>query len=128
MKSFMNAMFVMLVLAAIAVAGSYTVTLSTYPVKGSVGDFALGTYPNIDNGAKIDKIVIANAGATAQDFEIYTTATSTSAAVLIGTISMPAAIGTYVYDLPGYNPLSLRNVAIRKSATGSVVKATIIYR
>jgi hypothetical protein len=121
-------LIVMLGMAAIVSADSYTVTIPSHTVTGTVGDFTLGAFPQITGGAYVQEIIIANAGATAQDVEIYTTATSTTTATLVTTISLPAAIGTYSYSMPTGTPLKLRNVAIRKSSASSVVKGTLIYR
>ena len=128
MKKFLKAMAVMIVLCAFAgfiQAGDYTVSLSTYSATGG-SDFALAGYPNIAGGMRIDKIIISNSGATVQTIDWYDSATSTSTAVLAGT-AVIASTGTLIIDFPSSNPPQYRNLAIKKSATGSTATATILY-
>jgi len=126
MKRLLQGLFVLAVMAGVAKAADYTVTLTTYVPTGSAAEFSAGSYPNISGGASLRLIVLANAGATAQDVSIYDTCTSSTAATLAGTISLPGAIGTTVIEVP-WRTYKLTSPCFNKSATGSVVKATLLY-
>jgi hypothetical protein len=132
MKKLITACFAMILLAGPIAADSYTVTLSSYPVKGSAVSFANGAYTNIRGGCYIQQILLAYSAPlianTAKDVEVYTTATTPAAAALVLTYSLTTSTGTTVISFDETNPLELRNVAIRKSAVGSIIKATIIYK
>jgi len=126
---FLVASLLMVVFAIPALADDYTVVLTTYVPTASAGDFVLGAYPNIDNGAKIDMIVISNLGATAQTITFWDTCTSSTTASTCATFSIVATAGEEIkIDYPYYNPLEVTNLGISKSATGSVVHANIQYR
>lgn len=133
-KRFILSLFVvlsllMVVFALPVLADDYTVALTTFVPTASAGDFVLGAYPNIDNGVRVDKIVISNLGATAQTITLWDTCTSSTTASTCATFSVVATAGEeIVIDYPYYNPLSVRNLGISKSATGSVVHANIQYR
>lgn len=117
----------LLLLVGLAHADDYTVALSSYAVKGSTTAFTAGAYPLIAEGLKIDKISLANSGATVQTINFYDTATSTTAASVALTIVL-SSTGTVQIDYPYHNPLILRNMAANKSAAGSTVNLNVQYR
>ena len=138
MKKFISKIWmfvlVLFVLALIAVpkvcADDFTINLTTFNVA-SGGDFALGAYPNISGGAKIQRISLSNDGDVQQLVQMYTTATSTSAASLLwqvvlasGSVSVPAREFTF----PWTNSLIGTNIAVKKSQTGSNVYMNINYK
>jgi hypothetical protein len=130
MKSFVKSVALgalLLVLGGVARAGSnYDVALTTYVPTASATDFGLGSYPNITGGAYPMKLIIANAGATAQDVSVYDTCTSSTAATLAGVVSLSAAIQTVQVDIPR-RTMKLTSPCFIKSATGSTVHLTILY-
>ena len=136
LKSLFVALFI---IAAFAVFGSkdasaatspYVVTVSTFIPTGSAGEFTSGGYPNIAGGAKIRHFSLTNESATAQTVTIYKNCTSYTAASEIGSFTMPATIGTYQVfpDIITLDIYQVNNFCLRKSATGSVVRANILYQ
>ncbi len=129
MKSIFKSLALAAVLAGVAglaKAADYTVALTTYVPTASATDFGLGAYPNISGTAHPAKLLIANAGATAQDVSIYDTCTSSTAATLAGMVSLSAAIQTAEIELPR-RLMKLSSPCFIKSATGSAVRLTVIY-
>jgi len=118
----------LLIVVGIAYADDYTVAVTSHNPVGSEHAFTKGGFPNITAGAKIDKIILSNGGATAQIITFYDTCTSSMTATVSMTIDLPAAIGITTIDLPAHNPLVQTNLGIKKSAAGSAVNANIIYR
>jgi len=118
----------LLIMLGIARAEDYTVAVTSHNPVGSLGGFTKGGFPNIVAGAKIDKIVLSNGGATAQVIILFDTCTSSMTATTAMTIDLPAAIGITTIDLPKHNPLILTNLGIKKSSAASAVNANIIYR
>jgi len=114
--------------AGVVFADDYTVAITSHNPVGSAHEFTKGGFPNIVAGAKIDKIILSNGGATAQIITFYDTCTSSMTATVSMTIDLPAAIGITTIDLPAHNPLVQTNLGIKKSAAGSAVNANIIYR
>ena len=119
------AIFVLCAFVAQAKALDYTVTLSTYVIE--TYDPA-ATLPTLAGGARIDQIAFANSAAQSQTISLYDTADSTTTESLAATYILEASSKTSVFDYPYHNPIILRNLAIRKSSTGSDVYMTLIYR
>ena len=129
MLSFLIASLLMVGFVLPVVADDFTVALSTYDVTGSTTDFAAGSYPQVANGLVIDKIEFTNLGATQQTITMYDDATSTSTASACGTYGIVATAGEMItVDWPYYNPLKVRNLAVKKSSASSVVHMNIQYR
>lgn len=117
---------------SVVYAKSKTLTVTAYDVKGSVPDFVSGGYPNITGGCIVDKIILAYSAPavanTTKTIEIYTTATSTTAATLKWSYSLSTTTGTRTIDFYPLRELKLTNPAIKKTVNDGVLKATIIYR
>jgi len=125
---FLVSVMCLLSLVGIMRAEDYTVAVTSHNPVGSLAGFTKGGFPNITAGAKIDKIILSNGGATAQVVILFDTCTSSMVATAAMTVDMPAAIGTLTIDLPFHNPLILTNLGIKKSSAASAVNANIIYR
>ena len=130
MKRLFSVFVLLIELAVISFAADYTCTLSTYNVKGTTSEFALGAYPQIADGVIVDKLVFSNSGTTLQTISIYDTATSTSAASLSQIFILPssATATITIIDYPGHNPLKLRNMSVNKSSTATDVYMNVQYR
>jgi len=85
---------------------------------------------DITGNIKIDEITLSNAGTTVQVVTIYELATSSTTASSRLVIDVPsnAVDGPIIIPWPFHNPMVIHDLAIRKSATGSVVNAYILYR
>jgi hypothetical protein len=131
MKKIMVSMFAVLAVCAVcagvcvmpAAAGDYTVSASTFPITEE-GTMAA----QVSGRIRIDQITIANDTAAAQQVTIYEESASTTTVTAVKVFNLPAAIGTYVYDFPGYNPLIVEDFCVRKSTTDSTVNVGISYR
>ena len=130
MKRLFSVFVLLIELAVISFAADYTCTLSTYNVKGTTSEFALGAYPQIVDGVIVDKLVFSNSGTTLQTISIYDTATSISAASLSAKFILPssATATITIIDYPRHNPLKLRNMAVNKSSTATDVYMNVQYR
>jgi len=126
--SFLVMALCLLFAVGVVFADDYTVAVCSFTPTASAHEFTKGAFPNIVAGAKIDKIILSNGGATAQVITFYDTCTSSMTATVSMTIDLPAAIGITTIDLPAHNPLVQTNLGIKKSAAGSAVNANIIYR
>jgi ABC-type glycerol-3-phosphate transport system substrate-binding protein len=131
MKKILFSMFAVLAVCVLcagvsvvpAEAGDYTVSVSTFPID-EAGTMAA----QVSGRIKIDQITIANDTAVAQQVTVYEEAGSTETVTAVKVFDIPAAIGTYVYDFPGYNPLIVEDFCVRKSSTGSSVNVGLSYR
>lgn len=116
------------VLAGIVGATDYCVQVETYPIAAqSTTTIAAVGYPHISGGAKIESLVFANAGDTVQTVDLYELSSSSLTASVICTVVL-ASTGTVQVDFPYDTPLTHNDVAAIKSATGSVVDLTYVYR
>lgn len=118
----------LLLFSAITMADNYCVQVETYPIAGqSAATIAACGYPHIDEGAKIESLIFANSGATIQTIDVYELSESSLTANIITTLVLPTT-GTTQINFPYDTPLTARDVTAIKSATGSTVDATYIYR
>jgi hypothetical protein len=111
-----------------ASADNYVVALTSYTVDAPTTTFA-ATYPTIEGGVLIDKLVISTTDTITAPLliGIYDTATSTALAtvdayyVLIGTTTTSDIGQTLQVDYPYYNALKLSNPGFFK-ADGDATK------
>jgi hypothetical protein len=129
MKKILVSLFAVVAIAAVAcgsafAAGdSYTVSAGTYAVTDAA---YIGA--QISGAAKIDKLIISVDTAAAETVTVYELGASTTTVTAVAVFALPAAIGTYVFDFPGFNPLKITDFCVRKSSTGATVNVTAVYR
>lgn len=108
-------------------AADVTVTLSTHVPTASATAFTESAFPNISDGAYIRSITLANyEGASVQRVDLYRSATASHTATIEMTYVVPAST-TVSIPIPSTRGWVLRDVGVKKSETGSTVKAHIVY-
>lgn len=111
-------------------ATSYTVALTTYVPTASVGDYALGAYPNVTGTIYARQVIVTNNNATAQRITAYTNCTSSTSADTVAFImDIPATIGTYSLTPNWILPqaLPLVNPCFNRSSTTGVTNLDLLY-
>lgn len=112
----------------------YTVELATYAVAGvSTTTWANNsglTWPMVTGNGRIMYIILANSGATIQTIDFYDTTATTATLTSILPVVLETT-GTVRIPLDDDSRCTLNftgGLMIKKSATGSTVDCTIIYR
>lgn len=127
MKTFLIGIVIALLLVLSpgqAKADDFDIALTTYPIAGVVPG------ADIAGPIKIDMIEIGNAGTTVQVVTLYELGASSSTISSRMVIDVPsnAVDGPIIINWPYHNPMVVTDFTIRKSTTGTVVNAYILYR
>ncbi|NLO90846.1 MAG: hypothetical protein GX410_02470 [Elusimicrobia bacterium] len=112
---------------AVALAGDYTASISTYPVSE-----AATLSPQLPGNVRVERFVISNATSTAsagQVVTVYANCSSTETARAVLSVYVPGASGPVTVEYPFYSsPLALTDACFRKSDAATEVRVNAHYR
>lgn len=118
------ACFAIFICAGLTYADTYTVAVDTHTPTTVQGQ-ADGSFPNIDGGAKIESISIANSAAVVQTITLYELSSSTTTAAAKATYVIES---TGTLNIPFISAERIEDLGIIKSTTGSTVNVTVEYK